>query len=141
MFGVAQFLENGRLQVLAVPMTWVKGGLLMWPKSISNDKIEKMRKDGTPFHGSTKPIPAMITKKFRNFEPAEAAVEELARKDVSDFEGKKKALKATKRKKPVPKLDGLNDLCAGKTHFKSSNFSSSNHTLLYSNCRVKTKVF
>lgn len=113
MFGVVQFLENGRLQVLAVPMSWMKGGFLMWPKAIGNDKIEKMRMDGTAFHGSTKSIPAMITKKFRNFKSAEAAVEELSRNDVSDFEGKKKMLKTAKRKKPVAKLADLNDLCAG----------------------------
>lgn len=113
MFGVVQFLENGRLQVLTVPMSWVKGGFLMWPKSIGNDKIERMRKDGTSFHGATKAIPVMVTKKFRNLAPAEAAVEELARKDVSDFEGKKKVLAKKKKKKPATKLDELNELCAG----------------------------
>lgn len=86
----------------------------MWPKSIGNDKIEKMRMDGTDFQGSTKAIPALVTRKYRTFKPAEAAVEELARKEVSDFEGKKKILKTAKRKnKPVSKTNDLNDLCAG----------------------------
>ncbi|XP_062541459.1 uncharacterized protein LOC134209494 [Armigeres subalbatus] len=121
MFGVVQFLENGRLQVLTVPMSWVKGGFLMWPKSIGNDKIERMRKDGTSFHGATKAIPVMVTKKFRNLAPAEAAVEELARKDVSDFEGKKKVLAKKKKKKPATKLDELNELCAALVQKKQLN--------------------
>lgn len=123
MFGVVQFLENRRLQVLAVPMSWMKGELLMWPKSISNEKIEKMRKDGTEFHGSTKAIPALVTQKFRKFESAEAAVEELARKEVSDFEGKKKILKAAKKKKKsVPRTNDFNDLCTGNYKNKLEYF-------------------
>lgn len=119
MFGVAQFMENGRLQVLAVPMSWIRKGLLMWPKSLSNDKIDKMRKEGTAFNGATKGIPVLVTRKFRSFQAAESSVEELSKKDVSDFEGKKKLLKSNQKKRSEQKRNDYNELCTGKSNLES----------------------
>nr|XP_029710337.1 uncharacterized protein LOC115256214 isoform X2 [Aedes albopictus] len=121
MFGVAQFMENGRLQVLAVPMSWIRKGLLMWPKSLSNDKIDKMRKEGTAFNGATKGIPVLVTRKFRSFQAAESSVEELSKKDVSDFEGKKKLLKSNQKKRSEQKRNDYNELCTAIAHKKRVN--------------------
>ncbi|XP_062553975.1 uncharacterized protein LOC134219271 [Armigeres subalbatus] len=70
-----------------------------------------MRKNGTVFHGSTKAIPALLVKKCRKLESAEAAVVELAQKEVSDLNGKKKILKSMKKKKSDSGAKDLNDLC------------------------------
>lgn len=118
MYGVAQFMENGRLQVLAVPMSWIQKGFLMWPKSLSNEKIDKMRQEGTVFNGSTKSIPVIVARKFRSFQAAEASVEELSKKDVSDFEAKKKQLKPAKKKKLAEKQSDYNKLCEGIISFE-----------------------
>lgn len=113
MYGVTQFIEKSRLQVLAVPMSWIHQEMLMWPKSLSNEKIEKMRKEGTVFNGSTKPIPVIVAKKFRSFDAAEAFVEDLSKKDISDFEAKKQQLKAAKKQKIPKKRNDYNALCEG----------------------------
>lgn len=104
MFAVIQFIENSKFQVLAVPVSWIKGGILQWPK-ISNDKIESLRVNGLEFHGSTKRIPIIIWKKLRSFEAAEKAADELAMKEVSDVEGKKKRLKPQKQPAPGKSTD------------------------------------
>lgn len=134
MFGVVQFLENGRMQVLAVPMSWMKGHLLMWPKSIGNEKIEQMRKNGTVFHGSTKAIPALLVKKCRKLESAEAAVVELAQKEVSDLDGKKKILKSMKKKKSDSGAKDLNDLCTGRYYYRYVFILLQVEDLFYSYC-------
>lgn len=100
MFAIVQFIENNKFNVLAVPTSWIKKNQLMWPK-IANDKIEKLRESGAEFRGSVKHIPVMVLKKLRNFEAAEKAADELAKKDVSDVEGKRKILKAKIKPKVV----------------------------------------
>ncbi|XP_055544990.1 uncharacterized protein LOC129730038 [Wyeomyia smithii] len=90
MFAVVQFIENNKFQVLAVPVSWIKSGNLMWPK-ITNEKIEALRAAGDEFHGATKRIPVVISRKVRNFLAAEKIAEELTKK--------KKKLKPPK--KPV----------------------------------------
>lgn len=122
MYGVAQFIENGRFQVLAVPMSWIQKEFLMWPKSLNNEKIDKMRKEGTIFKGATKSVPVIVTRKFRSFQAAEASVEELSKKDVSDFEAKKKQLKSAKKKRPAEKRNDYNSLCKGMFSFKWFNY-------------------
>ncbi|XP_062711083.1 uncharacterized protein LOC115262857 [Aedes albopictus] len=97
MFAIVQFIENNKFNVLAVPTSWIKKNQLMWPK-IANDK---MRESGAEFRGSVKHIPVMVLKKLRNFEAAEKAADELAKKDVSDVEGKQKILKAKIKPKVV----------------------------------------
>lgn len=93
MFTVAQFFEKQQLRVLAIPSSWIRGGCLLWPKLLSNDKIDKMRVDGTEFHGASKKIPAIVTRKYRSLQAAEAAAEDLLKHEVSDIETKRKLLK------------------------------------------------
>lgn len=96
MFAVVQFIENKKFQVLAVPVSWIKSGNLMWPK-MSNEKIEALRVSGAEYNGATKRIPVIIWKKVRNFQAAEKAADELAKREVSDVEGKKKKLEPQKK--------------------------------------------
>lgn len=96
MFAVVQFIEQNKFQVLAVPVSWIKGGVLSWPK-LSNEKIEGLRVSGSEYHGAAKRIPVIIWKKFRKFDAAEKAADDLALKDVSDVEGKRKKLKPQKK--------------------------------------------
>lgn len=114
MFAVVQFIENRKFQVLAVPISWIKGGILQWPK-MSNEKIENLRVSGAEFHGTSKRIPIIIFKKFRNFDAAERAADDLAKRDVSDVEGKKKKLKAQKLSVPGKTKD-YNAMLTGKKH-------------------------
>lgn len=99
MFSVTQFFEKQQLRVLAVPSSWVRGGFLLWPKLLSNDKIEKMRVGGIEFHGSSKKIPVIVTRKYKSLQAAEAAAEDLLRQEVSDIEAKRKLLKHSNVKK------------------------------------------
>ncbi|XP_055541988.1 uncharacterized protein LOC129727810 [Wyeomyia smithii] len=110
MFAVVQFIENNKFQVLAVPVSWVKSGNLMWPK-MSNEKIEALRATGTEFHGATKRIPVIISRKVRNFLAAEKIADELTKKEVSDVEGKMEKLKPPK-KSIFPKNKNYNTMLA-----------------------------
>lgn len=112
MYAVVQFIENNKFQVLAVPVSWIRSGNLLWPK-MSNDKIEHLRVSGNEFHGAHKRIPVIVTGKFRSFEAAEKAADELAKKEVSDVEGKKKKLKPQK-KPPLATAKDYNAMVAGK---------------------------
>lgn len=112
MFAVIQFIENTKFQVLAVPVSWIKNGNLLWPK-LSNEKIEHLRVSGAEYHGAFKRIPVIITKKFRNFEAAEKAADDLAKRDVSDVEEKRKKLKPQK-KPPLKKPKDYNAMLSGK---------------------------
>ncbi|XP_055543777.1 uncharacterized protein LOC129729292 [Wyeomyia smithii] len=89
MFAVAQFFEKQQLRVLAVPVSWMHDGYLMWPKLPSNDKLEKLRTGGIEFHGSTKKIPAIMGRKYKSLQAAEAAAEDLLKQEVSDIEAKR----------------------------------------------------
>lgn len=115
MFAVVQFIENKKFQVLAVPVSWIKSGNLLWPK-LNNEKIEALRVSGAEFNGATKRIPVIIWKKVRNFQAAEKAADDLAKKEVSDIEGKKKKLKPQK-KPTLKKGKDYNAMFAGKFSF------------------------
>ncbi|XP_055611216.1 uncharacterized protein LOC129757876 [Uranotaenia lowii] len=110
MFAVVQFIENNKFQVLAVPTSWIQKNVLMWPK-LSVEKIERLRVSGSEFNGPTKRIPVIVWRKLRNFKAAEKAAEELARKEVSDVEGKKKLLKPEKKPKLID-AKNYNLMCA-----------------------------
>ncbi|XP_055539568.1 uncharacterized protein LOC129726644 [Wyeomyia smithii] len=99
MFAVAQFFEKQQLRVLAVPVSWMHDGYLMWPKLPSNDKLEKLRTGGIEFHGSTKKIPAIMGRKYKSLQAAEAAAEDLLKQEVSDIEAKRKLLKHRRNQK------------------------------------------
>ncbi|KXJ81611.1 hypothetical protein RP20_CCG018606 [Aedes albopictus] len=119
MYAVVQFIENNKFQVLAVPVSWIRSGNLLWPK-MSNDKIEHLRVSGNEFHGAHKRIPVIVTGKFRSFEAAEKAADELAKKEVSDVEGKKKKLKPQK-KPPLATAKDYNAMVAAfQNHPKES---------------------
>lgn len=111
MFAVVQFIEHNKFQVLAVPVSWIKSGVLLW-LNISNEKIESLRVIGANYHGAAKRIPVIIWKKFRKFDAAEKAADELAKRDVSDVEGKKKKLKPQK-KPSLEKTKNYNAMLAG----------------------------
>lgn len=98
MFSVVQFFEKQQLRVLAVPASWVRDGYLMWPKLSSNEKLDKMRTNGIDFHGATKKIPAITSRKYKSLKAAEAAAEELLKHDISDIDAKRKLLKNCKTK-------------------------------------------
>ncbi|XP_021703770.1 uncharacterized protein LOC110677188 [Aedes aegypti] len=98
MFTVAQFFEKQQLRVLAVPVSWVRDGCLLWPKLPSNEKIEKLRNGGCEFHGATKRIPVIVSRKYKSLHSAEAAAEDLLKQEVSDIETKRKLLKHRKSK-------------------------------------------
>lgn len=116
MFTVAQFIEKQKLNVLAVPASWVRDGCLMWPKIPSNEKLENLRTGGHEFHGATKKIPAMVGRKYKTLEAAEAAAEDLLKKEVSDIEGKRKILKHRKDKKVESRpLKDYNKIIQGKS--------------------------
>lgn len=132
MFAVVQFIENKKFQVLTVPMSWIKNGILLWPK-LSNEKIEKLRESGAEFHGSVKRIPVIIWKKIRSFEAAERAADDLAKTEVSDVEGKKKILKQSVKSKPVDSKD-YNAMFAGKTKLFKISIKSLLHPII-SHCR------
>ncbi|XP_058840183.1 uncharacterized protein LOC131695705 [Topomyia yanbarensis] len=105
MFVVVQFIEKQQFQVLVVPVCWVKNDVLMWPKLLANDKIEELRTQGAKYNGTTKKIPVIVSRRFKNLTSAEAAAEALAQKDVSDVDGKKKILKPDKKSKPANSKD------------------------------------
>ncbi|XP_055616232.1 uncharacterized protein LOC129762208 isoform X3 [Toxorhynchites rutilus septentrionalis] len=71
MFTVVTLIEHQQFRVLTVPTSWIKDGVLMWPTKLPNNKINKMRREGTEYHGSVKSIPIIINSKFRNFKSAE----------------------------------------------------------------------
>lgn len=110
MYAVVQFIENGKFQVLSVPATWIRGGTLLWPKLLSNEKVEQMRREGIQYHGSTKTIPVIVTKKCKNFKSAEAAAESLTKQDVSDVDTKKKKLARKPKTVPRKNYDDLMEL-------------------------------
>lgn len=98
MFTVVQFFEKQQLRVLAVPVSWVRDGFLMWPKLPSNEKIENLRTGGNDFHSATKKIPVIVSRKYKSLQAAEAAAEDLLKQEVSDIETKRKLLKHQKSK-------------------------------------------
>lgn len=98
MFTVVQFFEKQKLRVLAVPVSWVRDGYLMWPKLPSNEKLDKLRTGGYEFHGETKKIPAILGRKYRKLQTAEAAANNLLNLEISDIEAKRKLLKHRKNK-------------------------------------------
>ncbi|XP_058819580.1 uncharacterized protein LOC131682241, partial [Topomyia yanbarensis] len=98
MFTVAQFFEKQQLRVLAVPVSWVRGGFLMWPKLPSNEKLDKLRMEGIEYHGATKKIPVIVGRKYKSLQAAEAAAEDLLKQEVSDIENKRNLLKHRKGK-------------------------------------------
>nr|XP_029709889.1 uncharacterized protein LOC115255841 [Aedes albopictus] len=107
MFTVAQFFEKQQLRVLAVPASWVRDGYLLWPKLSSNEKLDKLRTEGMEFHGATKKIPVISSRKFKSLQAAEAAADDLLKQEVSDIEAKRKLLKHRKvvSEKPRPLKD------------------------------------
>ncbi|XP_062556649.1 uncharacterized protein LOC134221474 [Armigeres subalbatus] len=114
MFTVVQFFEKQQLQVLAVPVSWVREGILMWPKIPSNEKLDKMRTEGHEFHGATKKIPVIPSRKYKSLQAAEAAAEELLKQDVSDIETKRNLLKHRKAKPIDPRpLKDYNKIIQG----------------------------
>ncbi|KXJ73642.1 hypothetical protein RP20_CCG015298 [Aedes albopictus] len=126
MFAVIQFIENTKFQVLAVPVSWIKNGNLLWPK-LSNEKIEHLRVSGAEHHGAFKRIPVIITKKFRNFEAAEKAADDLAKRDVSDVEEKRKKLKPQK-KPPLKKPKDYNAMLSEHSTERNDDAKTINQT-------------
>lgn len=115
MFTVAQFFEKQQWRVLAVPVSWIRDGFLMWPKLPSNEKLDKLRTEGIEFHGTTKKIPVIAGRKFKCLQAAEAAAEDLLKQDVSDFEAKRKLLKHRKQTAENPRpLKDYNKIVQGK---------------------------
>lgn len=115
MFTVAQFFEKQQLRVLAVPVSWVHDGCLMWPKIPSNEKLDKLRTGGNEFHGATKKIPAIMGRKFKTLQAAEAAAEDLLKLEISDVDTKRKLLKRRREKSVVSRpLKDYNKIIHGK---------------------------
>lgn len=115
MFTVAQFFEKQQLRVLAVPVSWVRDGFLLWPKLSSNEKLDKLRTEGVEFHGSTKKIPVITSRKYKTLKTAEAAADDLLKQDVSDIEAKRKLLKHRKINSSTPRpLKDYNKMITGK---------------------------
>ncbi|XP_021707814.1 uncharacterized protein LOC110678778 [Aedes aegypti] len=100
-----------------------------------------MRKDGTVFNVATKAIPVIVTRKFRSFQAAEASVEELSKKDVSDFEGKKKQLKSNKKRKCDHKRNDYNELCTAIVHKQHQDSGSTTSSVRASKGIPQTVVF
>lgn len=112
MYSVVQFIEKQKFNVMAVPSSWVKKSCLFWPK-LSNAKIEKLRIDGRDFDGSTKKIPVIVHKRFKELRQAEESAEALAKREVSDADDKKKRLKPVKKPKAAAPTD-YNSLVKGE---------------------------
>ncbi|XP_062549884.1 uncharacterized protein LOC134214541 [Armigeres subalbatus] len=136
MFTVAQFFEKQQLRVLAVPVSWLRDGFLMWPKIPSNEKLDKLRMEGVEFNGATKRIPAISSRKYKSSQAAEAAAEELLKQDVSDIEAKRKLLKHRKDEasKPRPLKDYnkvIQEISSSKKalQFKSDHRVQQKHNL------------
>ncbi|XP_055536476.1 uncharacterized protein LOC129725084 [Wyeomyia smithii] len=72
MFTVVQFIHKQRLNILTVPVCWVKGDLLKLPDSF-DDVVEKMRVQGNSYEGPARMIPAIVGQQFTSFGEAEAA--------------------------------------------------------------------
>ncbi|KXJ76816.1 hypothetical protein RP20_CCG008880 [Aedes albopictus] len=89
---------------MAVPSGWVKQNCLLWPK-LTNAKTEMLRVNGQDYDGPTKRIPVIVHKRFKDLRQAEESAESLAKREVSDVDGKKKRLKPAKKPKPVASKD------------------------------------
>lgn len=120
MFTVAQFFEKQQLRVLPVLVSWVRDGILMWPKIPSNEKLDKLRKDGTEFHGVTEKIPVITSRKYKTLQAAEAAADDLLKQDVSDIETKRQLLKHRKMKTTEVRSKDYNKIIQGKLDIISS---------------------
>ena len=120
MFAVVQLIENQKFKVLVVPVSWIRNGVLLWPKLLSEQKIEELRINGTAYKGATKQIPVIVNERYKKLATAEAAADDLAMKEVSDVDGKKKRLKPEKKKKAAAVKD-YNKLFAGKFPCNSFN--------------------
>ncbi|XP_055604946.1 uncharacterized protein LOC129753177 [Uranotaenia lowii] len=120
--------ENQRFKVINVPSSWIQHGILKWPK-LSNEKIEKLRVSGTPYFGSTRSIPAIVSRRYRNFDSAEAAADAMTNTEVSDLDNKKATLKALKTKdrklKPGKNYNALFSELKNETATVSSEQESS----------------
>lgn len=112
MYSVVQFIERQKFNVMAVPSGWVKQNCLLWPK-FTNAKTEMLRVNGQDYDGPTKRIPVIVHKRFKDLRQAEESAESLAKREVSDVDGKKKRLKPAKKPKPVASKD-YNLLVEGK---------------------------
>lgn len=83
LFAVVEFVsKTSALKVLAVPMTWLKDDLLLWPKLMNGEAIYALRKEGTALDEGieTDSFPVIVLQQFEDYHSAEAAVQVILRR-------------------------------------------------------------
>ncbi|XP_065080246.1 uncharacterized protein LOC135703065 [Ochlerotatus camptorhynchus] len=82
MFAVVEFIGTPILKVVAVPTAWLKDDLLMWPKLVNGEMIDKMRQDGFQLDDTveSEDVSVIVLQKFEQFQSAEAAAQAVSKR-------------------------------------------------------------
>ncbi|XP_062563332.1 uncharacterized protein LOC134226518 [Armigeres subalbatus] len=87
MFAVVEFTSGTpTIEVLAVPTSWIKDNLLMWPKRLNGEAIYALRKEGTHLDDSieTENFPVVVLQHFTDYYLAEIAVQDILKQRNRD---------------------------------------------------------
>lgn len=132
MFSIVQFFENSRFQVLAVPTSWIKDDVLLWP-SAPNKIIEKLRTSGGHYEGKGRNITVSVLETAGDAATADKIASDCAQLEVSDVEAKKRKLKPPRKPKRVEK--NYNKMIAGE--YKSMSAIE----LLFINNKIFVQIY